>query len=66
MRFLSWSGVEEWLTETAAIELGADGLSAIGTQLGAEPIPYRVDYRLEAQDRFVTRELEITTTGAGI
>jgi uncharacterized protein len=65
MRFLVWSGVEEWLTENAAIDLSDDGLRAIGTQLGAEPAPFRVDYRLEAPDDFVTRELELTATAEG-
>jgi hypothetical protein len=65
MRFLVWTGVEEWLTETAAIDLGPDGLRAIGTQLGADPAPFRVDYRLEAPERFVTRELELTATAEG-
>jgi hypothetical protein len=63
MRFLVWSGVEEWLTEAAVVDLG-DGLTATGTQLGAEPAPFRVDYRLEAPD-FVTRELELTATSQG-
>ena len=44
---------------------GDDGLSAAGTQLGAEPVPFRVDYRLEAPERFVTRELELTATAQG-
>jgi len=65
MRFLVWSGVEEWLSETVAIELTDEGLRAIGTQLGADPAPFRVDYRLEAPDRFVTRELELTATAEG-
>ena len=65
MRFLVWSGVEEWLTEAALVMLGDDGLSAVGTQLGADPVPFRVDYRLEAPERFVTRELELTATGEG-
>jgi hypothetical protein len=63
MRFLVWSGVEEWLTESATVDLG-DGLSATGTQLGAEPVPFRVDYRLEAPG-FVTRELELTASAEG-
>jgi uncharacterized protein len=64
MRLLVWSGVEEWLAESAAVELAGDGLRAAGTQLGAEPVPFRVDYRLEAPD-FVTRELELTATAEG-
>src|SRR5882757_1444910 len=62
MRFLVWSGVEEWLTGAAEVELGDVGLSATGMQLGAEPAPFRVDYRLEAPDRWVTKELELTAT----
>jgi hypothetical protein len=65
MRFLVWTGVEEWLTEAAEVELGDHGLRATGTQLGAEPVPFRVDYRLEAPDRFVTRELELTAAAEG-
>jgi hypothetical protein len=65
VRFLVWSGVEEWLTEAAAVELGAEGLRATGIQLGAEPTPFRVDYRLEAPERYVTRELELTATAEG-
>jgi hypothetical protein len=65
MRFLVWTGVEEWLAETAAVDLAEGGLRAIGTQLGAEPVPYRVDYRLDAPERFVTRELELTATAEG-
>ncbi len=65
MRFLVWRGVEEWLTESAAVELAEDGLRAAGTQMGAEPVPFRVDYRLEAPERFITRELELTATSEG-
>jgi uncharacterized protein len=64
MPFLLWTGVEEWLAESAMVDLADGGLSATGTQLGAEPAPYRVDYRLDAPD-FVTRELELTTTAQG-
>jgi uncharacterized protein len=64
MHFLIWAGVEEWLTESAAVDLSSDGLAATGTQLGAEPAPFRVDYRLEAP-AFVTRELELTSISEG-
>jgi uncharacterized protein len=64
MRLLVWSGVEEWLAESAAVEIAGDGLRAAGTQLGAEPVPFRVDYRLEAPG-FVTHELELTATAEG-
>ena len=65
MRFLIWTGVEEWLTETASVELTEGGLRATGTQLGADPEPFRVDYRLDATDGFVTRELDATSAGEG-
>ena len=65
MRFLIWTGVEEWMTEAAAVELTDGGLSATGTQLGADPVPYRVDYRLEAPEDHITRELELTATADG-
>jgi uncharacterized protein len=65
MRFLVWSGVEEWLSEAAEVELGGDGLRASGIHLGAEPAAFRVDYRLEAPERYVTSELELTATAEG-
>jgi hypothetical protein len=64
MHFLVWSGVEEWLSESATVDLSGDGLRASGTQLGAEPAPFRVDYRLAAPG-FVTRELELTAVADG-
>jgi uncharacterized protein len=65
MRFLIWSGVEEWLTEAAEVELGDDGLRASGIQLGAEPAAFRVEYRLEAPERYVTSQLELTASAEG-
>jgi uncharacterized protein len=65
MPFLVWTGVEEWLTEASAVELADGSLRASGTQIGADPEPYRVDYRLEAPGDFVTRELELTATAQG-
>ena len=64
MSFLVWTGVEEWLTESATVGLDEGGMRAEGTQLGADPVPFRVDYRLEAP-RFVTRELELAAAGEG-
>lgn len=64
MAFIVWTGVEEWLTESATVDLSGGGLSAMGVQLGAEPVPFRVDYRLETP-KFVTREIEVTAQGEG-
>lgn len=65
MRFVVWRGVDEWLAEAASIDLRDGGLTATGTQLGAHPAPYRVDYRLDASDGLVTRELDLTAVGEG-
>jgi hypothetical protein len=62
MQLVLWRGIEEWLAEAASIDLGEDGLLAKGVQLGAHPAPYRLDYRLDASEGFVTRELELTAT----
>jgi hypothetical protein len=75
MAFIVWTGVEEWMTEAAAVgidqpeaaavEVNNKGLSATGIQLGAEPSPYRVDYQLNAFDGFVTRAIDLTSHGDG-
>lgn len=65
VRFLLWRGVDEWLAEAASVDLAGDGLRAAGVQFGAEPVPYRLDYRLDASTGFVTRELEISAVGEG-
>ncbi|HMJ04420.1 MAG TPA: putative glycolipid-binding domain-containing protein [Conexibacter sp.] len=60
-----WRGLDEWQVEAAAVELAADGLVATGTQIGSDPVAYRLDYRLDARGDFITRALEITVTGQG-
>jgi uncharacterized protein len=64
-RLLIWRGLDQWRTEAAEIHLTADGLAARGTQIGLDPLPYRLNYRLEAPERFVTRSLEIEVSGDG-
>ena len=64
-RFFIWRGLDEWYAEAASVELTADGLVATGTQIGSDPLPYRVDYRLDASEGFVTRSLEVTANGLG-
>jgi hypothetical protein len=65
MRALAWQGVEEWLAEHAQIDLGDDGVMATGVQLGVEPEPYLVEYRLDAPSGWITRRLEVEASGAG-
>jgi uncharacterized protein len=64
-RLLIWRGLDQWRTEVAAVRLDPDGVEARGTQIGLDPLPYRLDYRLEAPQRFVTRLLEIEVAGEG-
>lgn len=76
-RLVVWRGLDAWRAEAAWLVLGADGLAAEGTQIGAEPLPYRLDYRLEAPGfdplRLVVaaagdgwrRRLELTRADAG-
>lgn len=63
---LIWSGLEIWTAEAARVELDGDGLRATGTQLGADPLPYRLDYALDASGPgFVTRHLRLAVAGEG-
>jgi uncharacterized protein len=64
-RLLIWRGLEEWLAEAVAIAIEGDRLTARGTQLGAEPEPYRVDYELTTGERFVTERLSLSARTAG-
>lgn len=60
-----WRGLDAWRSEVAEIELDEDGLLATGSQVGVDPMPYRVDYRLEAQGDFLTRSLTVESRGTG-
>ena len=65
-RLLAWEGTDEWRAELAEVELGSDGVRARGVQLGVDPQPYRLDYRLDALDFFRTRRLEVGVVEEGI
>lgn len=62
-RLLIWSGIDAWRAEAATLELRPGGLSAEGTQLGARPVPYRLDYRLEVGEDWMTRGLDVRAGG---
>jgi hypothetical protein len=62
---LVWSGTDAWRAEMVQLELGADRLTATGTQLGIDPLPYRVEYELDTGAHWVTRRLQLTATGDG-
>jgi hypothetical protein len=69
-RFLIWAGepgwAAGWRAEVAEVEFGDGALRARGTQLATDPLPYRLDYRLDASgEGGVTRSLRITSVGEG-
>ena len=64
-RLLIWRGTDAWRVEAASVELARDGLVASGTQIGLDPLGYRLDYRLDASERFVTRSLMVHASGSG-
>lgn len=64
-RLMLWRGLDGWRAESAQVDIGPDGVSAAGTQLGLDPLPYRLDYWLDATDDFVTRRLAIEVRGDG-
>jgi uncharacterized protein len=64
-RLVLWRGLDAWRAEVATVELTDQGVRASGTQLGVEPLPYRLDYELDASDDFVTRVLEVEAKGGG-
>jgi uncharacterized protein len=62
---LVWRGLDEFRAEVCELELEADRLRARGTQLGAEPVPYRLDYELETEPGFATAALHAVARGGG-
>jgi hypothetical protein len=62
---LIWRGLDDWHVEASSVQLAPDGLVATGTQIGSDPVAYRLDYRLDARGDFVTRSLEVIVTGDG-
>lgn len=65
-RMVLWSGLDEWTAEAARIELSDDGLRTTGTQLGANQVPYRLDYALDATGPgFATRHMRVAAAGEG-
>jgi uncharacterized protein len=58
-RLAIWEGIDAWRVELAHLELSDSGVRATGTQVGIDPEPYRLDYRLDAADGFMTQSLEV-------
>ncbi len=64
-RLVLWRGTDAWRAEAARVELADLGVRATGTQLGASPLPYRLEYRLDADAGWVTSLLEVRAAGDG-
>ncbi len=65
VRHVLWRGLDTWHAESCAVRVTARGLTAEGVQLGTDPVPYRLDYALEAGEGFTTRLFEATASGDG-
>ena len=65
MPLLLWEGLDRWRAEAADVHVDGTTLRATGTQLGIEPVPFRLDYDLATGAGFVTRSVELTATGHG-
>jgi uncharacterized protein len=65
MTVLVWAGTDAWRAESAEVHQVGDGFTARGVQLGVDPLPYRVDHRLETTGGWLTRTLEVSATGDG-
>jgi uncharacterized protein len=64
-RLLLWERTDGWGAEVASVELAPDGVRALGTQLGIEPVAYRLDYELDAAAGFIARRLDVRVSGEG-
>jgi uncharacterized protein len=62
---LLWTGIGSWRAEVSEVELQEDRLSAAGTQLGVDPLPYRLDYTVQSGSGFVTKRLDVVASGSG-
>jgi uncharacterized protein len=64
-RLVIWRGLGEWRAESSYVRLEDGRLSAYGTQLGAAPEPYRLDYSLRTGPDYVTETLELSLVRNG-
>jgi hypothetical protein len=62
-QLILWTGLDQWRTEAARVSLTEDGVRATGTQIGVDPVPYHLEYELDAADGFVTRSLRVRCEG---
>ena len=63
-RTFAWQGLDAPRFEIAHVELEDDRLAARGTQLGADPFPYRLDYELRTGAGYVAELLAVEVASA--
>ncbi len=64
-RAVGWVKDDRYGHEFVEVAIRRDGLSADGVAVGAGPMAFRLDYRLETGPAFVTARLSATTRGDG-
>ncbi|SRR6266536_777727 len=64
-RLVAWTKPDPIGAEVAVVTLERDRLSAVGTAIGSDPEPYRLDYELTTGAGFVTRLVRVSATGEG-
>jgi len=62
---VAWVKDDPFGVEFAEIAIAADHLTAVGVAIHTQPLPYRLDYRLETGPEFVTTRLGVTSIGDG-
>jgi hypothetical protein len=64
-RTVVWEGTDAWRAEVSVVELGNDRVRARGTQLGTDPLPYRLEYELDTTAGWQTHRLQARSSGGG-
>ena len=64
-RIAAWMKTDPTGAEFVEVDLSDAGLHATGTAIGSDPQPYRLDYTLQTDAGFVTRRVEVRTSGQG-
>jgi len=64
-RSIVWVKEEHGANEFADVDIWRGRLTAVGTAIGSYPVGYRLDYKLETRDRYVTSGLLVEARGAG-
>ena len=64
-RAVVWDGLDEARLELAFVHLTPTDLRASVTQVGTQPMPYRLSYHLATAPGFRTQELVAVSEGAG-